>query len=148
MLSGSFSWSIENSVPSIVQVPHLQQISRSSGGISLDEEDLLLELEEELLLEEDEEELLLELEEELLLEEDEEELLLELEEELLLEEDEEELLLELEEKLLLEEDEEELLLELEEELLLDVGGVPFAVTMMLYTQTEAFAPGLSMWIFP
>ena len=76
MLSGSFSWSIVNSVPSIVQVPHLQQISRSSGGISLDEE-LLLELEEELLLEEDEEELLLELEEELLLEEDEEELLLE-----------------------------------------------------------------------
>ena len=50
------------SVPSTVQVPHLQQISRSSGGISLeeDEEELLLELEEELLLEEDEEELLLE----------------------------------------------------------------------------------------
>ena len=68
-----------------------------------------------------------------------EELLLELEEELLLEEDEEELLLELEEELLLEEDEEELL---------DVGGVPLAVTMILYTQTEAFAPGLSMVMLP
>ncbi len=61
------------------QVPHLQQISRSSGGISLeeDEEELLLELEEELLLEEDEEELLLELENELLEESGEELLLLE-----------------------------------------------------------------------
>ena len=59
------------SVPSTVQVPHLQQISRSSGGISLEEDEeelLLLELEEELLLEEDEEELLPEPEEELLYE--------------------------------------------------------------------------------
>ena len=79
---GSFSTAIVYSLPSeSVQEPHLQQISLSSGGVSLDEEELLmlddeppLELDDELLLELDDElllELLLELDDELLLFEDE-----------------------------------------------------------------------------
>lgn len=74
--SGNFSVAMVYSLPSeSVQEPHLQQISLSSGGVSLDEEELLM-LDDELLLELDDE-LLLELDDELLLELDDELLLFE-----------------------------------------------------------------------